>query len=177
MKAKARAILADHWIPDYAHGTQELWTPKLVREALVDAFRMLRRSGPIGPSRLKAFWPEYRVDQADFVQQVINKTLKPKRSPTYHTRMNVTRMEEVVLGWKDKDGHQHPAWLNDPLLMVAEDLRIVLLAWINAELRGEAFKELCLRKGWTYNTYRGHRDRAAGIIAQTLNRARVEVWL
>jgi hypothetical protein len=178
VKASARKIIAEAslepgWVPAYARGTQELWTPKLVREALVDAHRMLARiGGNVGPARLKGYWPEHQRDYPDDEQQ--RRDAERKRG-SYATAMTPTRMEMVMLGWRDEDGNDHPAWLDGPLLL-APDLRAVLLAWIRAELRGETFKELCRRKLWTYTTYATYRDRAAGIVAQRLNTAGVEVW-
>lgn len=174
MKAKARAILID--IPDYAEGDQELWTPKLVKDALVDAFRMLRRvGGRVGPAQARAYWPEFQIDQADFMEQSIAGTLKEKPSPpAYRTRMSVTRMEHVLFGWRDDLG-DHPAWLAGPLLE-AEDLRYKLVQWVHSELREESTTDLCLRKGWALASFKRHRDRAAGVIAIRLNKANVPIW-
>jgi hypothetical protein len=178
LKAKALHILdtatrEPGWVPAYARGTQALWTPKLVREALVDAHRMLRRiGGNVGPAQLKGYWPEHQRDYPDDEQQ--RRDAERKRG-SYATAMTPTRMEMVLLGWKDADGMKHPGWLDGPLLL-APDLRATLLSWIKAELRGETFKELCRRKLWTYTTAMTHRDRAAGIIAQRLNAAGMEVW-
>lgn len=161
------------WVPAYARGTAELWTPKLVRDALVDAHRMLARvGGKVGPTGLKGYWPEHQRDYPDTEQQ---RKDAERRRGSYATAMTPTRMEMVMLGWRDVDGADHPPWLEGPLL-AAPDLRDTLLAWIRAELRGETFKELCRRKLWTYTTAITHRDRAAGIVAQRLNTAGVEVW-
>lgn len=183
MKASARKIIAQasrepSWVPEYAKGNQELWTPPLVKKALVDAFRMLRRvGGRVGPADLKAFWPEYRLDQGDYVEQAISGTLKQNRPPaaSYETRITVTKMEACLLGWTDDDWKTHPAWLAGPLLDLPRE-REKLVAWIQAELRGENFKDLCERKRWALSSAKRHRDTAAGIIAHRLNSAKVEVW-
>lgn len=178
MKARARQIIAEAerepgWVPAYARGNAQLWTPKLVRDALVDAHRMLARiGGNVGPARLKGYWPEHQRDYPDDEQQ---RRDAERRRGSYATAMTPTRMEMVMLGWRDEDGTQHEPWLEGPLLL-APDLRAVLVAWIKAELRGETFKELCRRKLWTYTTYATYRDRAAGIVAQRLNTAGIEVW-
>ena len=166
MKASARKILID--VPEYAKGDQALWNPKLVREALVDAFRLLRHtSGRVGPGGLKAFWPEY-FEPGDYPPA------QPKVSP-YRTRMSVTRMEMILLGWRDENGIDQPAWLQGALLQ-APELREKLVQWVHSELRGENATELCTRKRWPYATFKRHRDRAAGIIAQRLNIVGVDVW-
>lgn len=176
MKASARQII-DQAAIDIASSSRELWTPKLVRDALVDAYRMLQRvGGKVGPAHLKAYWPEYQIDQADFVEQSLAQTLKQQRQPaSYRTRMNVTRMEMVLTGWRDEDGREQAPWMGGPLLALP-DLRRVLRTWIFSELRGEPFKELCAKRGWVYTTHLTWRDRAAGIIAQRLNAAKMEVW-
>jgi hypothetical protein len=167
MKAAALHIIQME-IPEYAKGNQELWTVKLVREALVDAFRLLRHTaGRVGPGGLKAAWPEY-FEAGDYPPE------KTKTSP-YHTRMTIARMEMVLFGWKDDEGLQHSAWLAGPLLD-APDLKAKLQAWVFAELRGEGDGELCDRKKWSKATFKRHRDRAAGIIAHRLNAAGVTVW-
>lgn len=166
MKAAALRIMQME-IPDYAKGDQELWNPKLVREALVDAFRLLRHTGGrVGPAGLKAAWPEY-FEAGDYPPE------KTKTSP-YRRRMTIARMEMVLFGWKDDRG-DHAAWLAGPLILVPE-LTEKLQAWVFAELDGEGDAELCDRKKWALATFKRHRDRAAGIIAQRLSIAGVEVW-
>lgn len=165
------------WIPDYARGDADLWTFTLVKLVLVDAFRMLRRvGGKVGPAQMRAAWPDYQVEQGDFVQQSLNKTLRQSRSsPTYSTMMTATRMEMVLIGWTDGDGNSHPAWLQGPLLVMPE-YREKLEAWVFAELRRESSKDLCQRKGWALRTMQWQRDKAAGMIADRLNRAKLVVW-
>lgn len=174
MKAKALHILDDvareSWVPDYAKGNAELWTPKLVRDALVDAYRMLRKiGGRVGPARMKAYWPEFQSFDAGDVANEEERRKREQRGAEYRTRMNVTRMEAILLGTADL-----PPWLE--LVREAPDLQKTLRIFIGAELRGDSAKELCISHGWVYTTALCHRDRAAGIIAQRLNAAQVEVW-
>lgn len=167
MKAEALHILQME-IPEYAKGDQELWTVKLVKEALVDAFRLLRHTaGRVGPGGLKAFWPEY-FEAGDYPPE------KTKTSP-FRRSMTISRMEMVLFGWKDQNGIERDAWLRGPLL-AAPDLKMKLEQWVFAELRGEADQELCERRHWAPATFKRHRDRAAGIIAHRLNVASVEVF-
>lgn len=169
MKASAARILdrAQFEIPEYALGDQELWTYKLVKQALVDAFRMLRNtSGRVGPGGLKASWPEY-AEAGDYPPE------KTKTSP-YSTHMTITRMEMILLGWRE-EGVDHPAWLNGGL-MIYPDFRAKLIAWVFSELHGEATVDLCHRRKWSVATFKRHRDKAAGMIAERLNRAGMEIW-
>lgn len=156
------------WIPEHTLGDSELWTFKLVKAALVDAYRMLRRvGGQVGPGRLKAAWPT-SYDPRDYPPE------KSKTSP-YRMGMTVTRMEMVVLGWTDEDRIQHSSWLAGALLTVPE-YREKLEAWVFAELRGESSIDLCYRMKWPLRTMQWQRDKAAGIVADRLNRAGVTVW-
>lgn len=167
MKASALHIIQME-IPDYAKGDRDLWTPKLVQEALIDAFRLLRRTaGRVGPGGLKAMWPEY-AEAGDYPPEIT------KTSP-YHTRMTVTRMEMVLLGWKDEKARVHPAWLAGPLLAVPE-YRDKLVGWIKSELRGETDTTLCERESWSLATFKRHRERASGMIAVRLNKAGLDIW-
>lgn len=175
MKASARHILSEAardrgWVPAYARGNADLWTPKLVRDVLVDAYRMLRKTGGhVGPARLKAYWPEFQsFDPGDTANEEQRRRAE-QRGGEYRTRMTVTRMESVLLG-----SHGLPPWME--LVREAPDLQKTLRIFIGAELRGDSAKELCIANGWTYTTALTWRDRAAGIIAQRLNAAKVEVW-
>lgn len=175
MKAKARQIVDQArpepgWVPDYARGNADIWTPKLVRDVLVDAYRMLKKTGGrVGPARMKAYWPEFQSFDAGDVANEEQRRKAEQRSSEYRTRMNITRMEMVLLG-----SNGLPAWME--LVREAPDLQHTLIIFINAELRGDSAKELCIHHGWTYTTALTWRDRAAGIIAQRLNAANVEVW-
>jgi hypothetical protein len=171
MKAKTRQIIDEaargsSWVPDYARGNAELWTPKLVRDAMVDAYRMLARiGGKVGPQPLKAWWPAFQNNPEDFADV---EGMRRKAEP-YRTRINVTRMESVLLG-----SNGLPPWIE--LVREAPDLQKTLRIFISAELRGDSAKELCIHQGWVYTTALSHRDRAAGVIAQRLSAAKVEVW-
>lgn len=177
MKARARQILDEaarqpSWVPEHAKGDQELWSAALVKKALLDAFRMLRRvGGRVGPAGFSSYWPEFQNNPEDYADDE-----KDKRRPSYYTRMTVTRMEQVLLGWKDDDGNTHAAWLAGQLLLVP-DLRTKLVAWIKSEIRGEPFTDLCKRRRWPLATAKRHRDRAAYMIADRLNRLGVEPWV
>lgn len=175
MKASARKIVTEAarepgWVPAHALGDQELWTPKLVRDALVDAYRMLRKiGGRVGPRGYTAYWPEFQsFDAGDTVNEEQRRRAE-QRSTEYRTRMNATRMEMVLIG-----AGGLPPWLD--LVREAPDLQRTLQIFIGAELRGESAKELCIHHGWTYTTALTYRDRAAGIIAQRLNTVGVDVW-
>jgi len=166
MKASALHILQME-VPEYAKGTQDLWTVKLVKEAMVDAFRMLNRiGGKVGPGSLRAFWPQY-AEPGDYPPEMTNV------SP-YRTRISVTRMEMVVSGW-DLEGKHQPGWLGGPL-DAAPELRDRLSMWIGAELKGMSTTDLCKRKRIALATFKRHRDRAAGMIAHRLNMLEVEVF-
>jgi hypothetical protein len=176
LKAKAMLIVkraeaeSRGWVPAYAEGDQDLWTPKLVKDALVGAFRLLRATaGRVGPGGQKVYWPEFQNHaETDFPSSAT-------RVPISKTREDIRRMEIVLFGWKDADGHDHEAWLPGPLRHVPE-LRLKLEAWIFAELTEVTTVELCERRKWSRATFKRHRDRAAGMIAQRLNRANLPIW-
>lgn len=170
LKIASQATRDGSWTDehDYAKGDQELWTVKLVKEALVDAFRLLRHTaGKVGPGGLKAYWPEY-FEAGDYPPE------QTKTSP-HRTRMSIARMEMVLFGWTDADGRKQAAWLRGPLEAMP-DLREKLDAWIKAELNGTADSDVCERRKWALATFKRHRDRAAMMIAHRLNRLGVEIW-
>lgn len=178
MKAKAAAIMdreerAPSWVPDYARGDAELWTPKLVKIASLDAFRMIGRAvGRVTPRADPAFWPEFQNNPDDYADGEAQERWAERR-PKYEMRMTIERMN-MVFGLRTPPG---PAdnWFAGPLLAVPE-YRRKLLEWIRAELRGRNFTEVCRRRKWVYTTACSQRDRAAAIIARRLNTAGEEVW-
>ena len=160
------------WTEDSALGDQELWEPKRVLAAMLDAHRMLsvveRR---VGPARLKSGHPDYqRVKrEGDYP----NEDRRPE--PEYATRINFDRMEQILFGWKDAEGIVYPSWQ----VIVLDDAPKVhdkFEAWIKARLHRQAISAMCKRRRWALRTVEWHRDKAAGIIAVRLNRARIPVW-
>jgi hypothetical protein len=182
MKAAALEIIRQaeagpqSWVPAHARGEQDLWTFRSVKDVLVDSYTLLRRTGGrVGPQALKAVWPEHQVEQGDFVQQSLNRTLRHHSGRPQTSTEQQSRMEQVLLGWTDEAGQHQPGWLAGPLLIYPE-FREKLIAWTLAEVRGEPLTALCERRRWVVRTAERHRDRAAGIIADRLNRSGVGVW-
>lgn len=177
MKAAALQILrTEIEIPAYAVGDQELWTPKLVKDALVEAYQVLSDTvGRVGPARMKAYWPEYHVDWGDLLAQAEN-GVKP-RNRVYRRRssLDIERMEMALLGWKDRDGANHPAWLNGALLHY-ERPRKCLIAWVMAQHYGVTEVALCERLKWSRATFKRHKDFGAGVVAGSLNQIGVLPW-
>jgi len=171
VKARARKVLVetDRDVLVHAKPQASLWTPAMVKAALLDAYRVLGRvGGRYGPAGMKVMWPEFHNAPGDWPADV------PKLHRTA-TRREMARMEMVVLGWRDDDGRDHASWLAGPLLSVPE-YRDKLVAWLHAELRGENLEDLCRRKLWVRSTFVRHVTRAAGMIADRLNRAGLEPW-
>lgn len=167
MKASARHILDDAALTA-ALSDRELWIPRRVKLALVDAYRMNERiTRRPGPAQMRAAWPE-TFEYGDYPPE------RTKTSP-YATDMTITRMEQILFGWRDKDGIEQRGWLQG-LPEEAADPRHKLEAWIKAVIRGESTTSLCDRKGWPLATMKRHRDTAAGLIAQRLNGIRIDVW-
>ena len=177
MKAKALHIL-NEYAP--ASATESRWTPKLVKAALVDAFRIAERyGGSVGPSQPRAAWPEYNAEREmshhDFVVQSLAGTLEKRAARIGLSSLQISRTEMILYGWTDENGENRAAWLRGPLLGYP-DYREKLLAWIKSEVRRVPATEMCRRKGWPYATFKRHRDSGAEIIAQRLNKAGLAVW-
>lgn len=172
MKAKARNIL--RWdIPEYAKSGRELWTPKLVLPALVDAHRLLGRIvGRVGPRSDKAFWVEYQIEPADFVTQSIEKTYKrnEQKLSLGTTQRQVTRVGMVF-------GFNSPATPADNwLALMNDDERRVVKLWIGAVLTRRPIASLCQRHKFTYTTFLSRLERAAAGTARRLNEAGIQPW-
>lgn len=152
----------------------KLWTPQMVLPHLVEAFRTDRATGGrIGPALMKAAWPDYYLEQGDFVEQSIAKTLRKPKVRLGATIEQINRME-AVLGCR-MPAHPSDNWLAGPLLAYP-DHRARLVAWVFADLAGIGAAELCRRRGWSYPTFKRYRGFAAGVIADRLNRSHVPTW-
>ena len=145
-----------------------LWVPKRVKLVLVDAYRMNERiTRRPGPAPMRAAWPE-TFEPGDYPPE------KTRTSP-YATDMTITRMEMVLFGWTDHDGHAQAGWLQ-ALPKEAQEPRHKLEAWVRASIRGESSTLLSSRKGWSLATFKRHRDTGAGLIAQRLNAIGFQTW-
>lgn len=155
---------------------QESWPPKLVKAALVEAYQVLSDTvGRVGPARMKAYWPEYRVDWGDLLAQAQNGVTPRNRVYRRRSSLDIERMEMALLGWKDRDGVNHPAWLNGALLHY-ERPRKCLIAWVMAKHHGVTETALCEKARWPLATFKRHKDFAAGVVASTLSHLNVAVW-
>lgn len=178
MKAAARQIFDTSTleVPAYALGTQALWTPALVKSALVEAHQVLSdTTDRVGPARLRAAWPEYYRDWGDLIAQAENGVKPKNRIYRRRSSLDIQRMEIVLLGARDRFGVMQPAWLNGSVTSY-ERPRKCLIAWVMCQHHGVTEKALCERNQWPLATFRRHKDFAAGVIAQNLNAGGVEVW-
>lgn len=179
MKAAARQIISDTLIevPAYAKGDQELWTPKLVKAALVEAYEVYRDSiGRVGPRGQKAFWPEYYREWGDLIAQAEiggNDVVRRRRR---RSSLEIERADMVLIGWTDAEGRAHRSWLNLPELLPYERARKCLTAWVMCKHHGVTEVALCRRTGWPLATFKRHKEFSAGVIARCLNAAGVPVW-
>jgi hypothetical protein len=175
MKSATRRILHDEGImeiPHYAMTDNELWTAKIVREAVAEAFAVLfDSSGRVGPRDVRAAWPEYILEGQEYWEQwKIGTQYVGKRVRTQRKAHEVAKMEAVLIG--NKKGKP---WLWRYLADHNTE-RTRLSAWAIAKCRGVSSRELCRRQKWAYSTFMRYRDTGAGIIAMGLNRDDVEIW-
>ena len=178
MRATARHIADDARIdiPSYAMTDAELWTAKLVKDTLVEAYAVYRDTvGRVGPRGNKAYWPEYYREWADLIAQAeIGGAEAPKRRRR-RSSVEIERADMALLGWDGHDGKKYAAWLNGPLLAY-ERPRKCLVAWVMCRHHGVTETALCERNGWALATFKRHKDFAAGQIAHMLNVAGVVPW-
>jgi hypothetical protein len=160
-------------IPAWALSDRELWTPLLVMRAMVRAERVMRAVPmAIGPANDRAFWP----DTADDEPSAEEEKFRPEKD-------DITRMEYVLVGFRDEDGGRHPAWLNGALLGYPEQRRI-LAKWVRWASRGKVDRdgvsqteeEFARSLGLAHATLKRRKDFAAAIIATSLNEAALPVW-
>lgn len=163
-------------IPAYALGDQELWTPKLVKEALVDAFMTIERTaGRVGPRQAKAAWPTV-YDPADIWEQRRTGTNSIGRGARPQiTRLQIQRAEAVVLGTRDME-----PWLAG--MLKDSPYRPKLELWVFHEVgkvlgyRQKALADRCENLRWAPRSFFRHVDGAAGEIAVQLNSYGLSAW-
>jgi hypothetical protein len=170
-------------IPQYARGNQDFWTPKLVRQVLVDAFVVTElTAGRVGPQAVTGAWPayarEFMTKEELGFQEIQARTERPRHRRI--TSRDIQRAEFVMYGGKVPTGGEMKPWLAGPMSSYPE-LRVKLAIWCINEMRKElgrkhsSTKAICARRKWAYSTFNYHRDKAAGMIAMRLNRAEVPV--
>ncbi|MGV8830423.1 MAG: hypothetical protein ACOH2N_00485 [Devosia sp.] len=161
----------------YALGYQEIWTSRLVKDALAKSFEVYRDSvGRIGPRGNKAFWAEYSLELDDIkTQEEIDENTRSRKRGR-RTGLEIQRADMILLGWKDENGVHQPAWLIHPDLVAYDWARKCLVAWVMCKHHGVTEKALCERNRWPLSSFKRHRDFAAGRIAHRLNLMGIEVW-
>jgi hypothetical protein len=159
-------------IPDYAKGDKELWTPQLMRDALVHAFRVLKALPGSGYSNAAPVLIEFNDDWGYADEEQNETRLQPKA-------IDISRMELLLIG---KGSHQ--GLLNGDVLEYRGRRRILVrwANWVASGCRdpdGEheteewfSFRIRCPSEA----TMKRYRDYAAGVMAQQANREGVAVW-
>lgn len=149
------------------------WTPDRVKFELVRAFRVLQ-SVPVRDSFYTAgggFWPSYCYEKDEIAEQRAQEATenRPVRDRRRYTPRDIQRMEAILLG----QGNEK-AWLVR-FLNEAPAARRCLTWWAIWAAQDRTIKVACRRKGWAYSTFRRQRDNGACLLAEALNRARVEI--
>ena len=161
-------------VPAYARGTDELWTPRLIKDALVDAI-IVERALPArhGPGGLAAWWPGFALDYPREEQN------KVRRRPS---AADITHSDRFLFGIGNSKG-----WLNGPVMIYPEQ-RAALMRWAMWVSRGcrwtapdgvveiETEEQFCHRIGQALTTFQRKKDFAAGVIARQANEEKVIVW-
>lgn len=178
MKAQAAMLIkqADYEESPAKAVTPEEWTPGLVKSCLVEAYQILSdTTGYVGPAKSKGFWPEFPASFEDLCYRAEIEQVRTRVRRRQRTSIEIKRMEIILLGWKDRDGNDCPAWLNGQLLNYKQ-ARKCLIAHVMCQIYGVKVKEMCRAHGWPETTFRRHRDFAAVQVAENLGRIGLEVW-
>src|SRR5688500_10826509 len=94
-------------IPAYALGDQELWTPKAVKEALVEAFVVCERTTRrAGPQAANAGWPVVYDVNDIWEQRRTGSNEHGRGAKPQITSLQIQRSEMVLMG-----GHGMSPWL------------------------------------------------------------------
>lgn len=164
-------------IPEWAKTDQELWTPSLVLNAHAFAERVFRAlPGHVGPKGPSTAWPIMAPDPEDDVELEEEEYLRP-------SRLDITRAEWVITGFRGRDGREHPGWRNGALLGYPKQRRLFLRwsRWASfgkrsVDGRPETEEDFAERLRMSYATMRRQKEFSASIVARTLNDALLPVW-
>lgn len=142
----------------------ELWTPKIVGDCLVEALKWAQRAaGPVGPSGSRSGFPQLAFLSLDreaegwpAIQEMEPQPMRRALSPA-----KVSQLERVLQwpmtylrGFKDKN----PGAFR------------VFAVWLRCRLSGRPFVAACDERGWSRATAYRLRDRVLSEIAQGLTR-------
>jgi hypothetical protein len=183
VKADTRKILEgalaqEMFDPSDSRPAQDLWDTRRVKEALVDAFLIYERlGGRVGPAGMKSSWTPFAADDNDIWEQRRTGANEDGRGARVQvTIAKIERAERVIEGSEEMAG-----WLRGPLDSYPL-LKQHLTMWVMREVHKERGRnpitvgEMCRKRGIKLSTFNRHVKDAAYLIAQRLNRAKVEVW-
>lgn len=156
----------------------DVWTPKLVRKALISAFRVLEvTAGRVGHKKLRSGAPAYLYSGSDLSEQLLTEVAaQQKGETTMRMRLrakiqpssrDISHMNSVLIN--------EGAWLVGPVTAYPDHLKMLIAASM-AKARNKSDRQLCRDRGWHLTTFQRHRDFAAGVIAKELNRRGARTW-
>ena len=159
-------------IPAYARSDRQLWTPRLVRNAMPEALRIFRAiPSRIGPTDLSAM-------SLDVTDGYFEEDDRPRP-----TRIEITRAEYVLVGFPDEDGRMRPAWLNGAIQGYPDQQRTLSrwAVWASYGKRDregvpQTEEEFARDLRMSLSTMKRYVDFGAMTIAQGLNEAGLQVW-
>ncbi|MAN77794.1 MAG: hypothetical protein CML24_11525 [Rhizobiales bacterium] len=162
-------------IPEYAKTNRELWTPNLVQRAVVFGHIVLSRSQPyVGPAGDRAYWPE-TFDKED--------SPRGGKGRRVFNLQDMTHSEMVTLGFTDRHGGKHPAWMNFPELAEAPTALRTFDQWVRWYVRGrrtageyQTEEMFAGTLKMSLATLKRHKACCGRIIGERLNRASVLPW-
>ncbi|MDR3473357.1 MAG: hypothetical protein P4M09_16985 [Devosia sp.] len=164
--------------PEDNRRLQDLWDVKRVKEALVDAFLIYERTGGrIGPRGMKSSWTPFAADPVDIWEQRRSGTNEVgRRARVQVTIARIERAEMVIEG-----GESMAGWLRGPLDSYPL-LKRHLTMWVMREVHNEmgrdpiTIEQMCKRRGLKLSTFNRHVKDGAYMVADRLNRMKIEVW-
>lgn len=146
------------------------WTADEVKHELAEAYRVLRalpEKDRMPPAR--GYWPDvsYDADEvAEMRAQVITEGVRLRIRPTPR---QIRRMEIVLLGEGGRGG-----WLREFMSDVPA-LKRTLVAAALWDASDTQFRTGCRRKGWGFSATYERLAKAAGLLADRLTAAGVEL--
>lgn len=151
------------------------WDGALVKAALVEAYECeYDVGGRVGPRAEGTTMPQVSGPLGDDDDE------GGPRKRFGRKPHEITRMEIVLYGWKDKAGRDNPAWMRFladlPGPRLCLEIHSEWTAFWNLRDKDFNAKLYCQRKGLNYRTYRSRRDRGAEVIAFRLNEVGLQPW-
>ncbi|WP_336801765.1 hypothetical protein [Kaistia sp. MMO-174] len=150
----------------------DVWTPKMVRECLVEAIRWARyHAGPTGPAAVRSTFPAFVAGPEDFEAEgwgIRESADDPTEPPPTRRRLSPREVSQLT---------DALFWTTRYVIAELPTSALVLNLWLRCKVYRRNFDDaIASRQEMSRASAYRYRDRATAAIAMGLTRDGVEPW-